>query len=48
MDIVICAFQFGIEFNKTTKREEIHCLQASLEEFFAKKSYSKNDHRTVT
>ena len=41
MNIIIGAFQFGIEFNKTTKREEIHCLQASMEEFFAKKSYSK-------
>ena len=41
MDIVIGAFQFGIEFNKTTKREEIVRLQASMEEFFANKSYSK-------
>ena len=40
MDIVIGAFQFGIEFNKTTKREEIVRLQASMEEFFAKKNYS--------
>ena len=41
MDIVICDFQFGIEFNKTTKREEIHRLQISMEEFFATKSYSQ-------
>ena len=41
MNIAIKAFQFGIEFNKTTKRKEILCLQASMEEFFAKKSYSK-------
>ena len=40
MDIVIGDFQFGIEFNKTTKREEIVRLQASMEEFFAKKNYS--------
>ena len=40
MDIVIGDFQFGIEFNKTTKREEIVRLQASMEKFFAKKNYS--------
>ena len=41
MDIVIGDFQFGIDFNKTTKREEIHRLQISMEEFFATKSYSQ-------
>ena len=41
MKVLICDYQFGIEFNKTTKREEIVRLQASMEEFFAKKSYSK-------
>ena len=41
MQVLIRDFQFGIEFNKTTKREEIHRLQASMEEFFAKKNYSQ-------
>ena len=36
MNIILGAFQFGIEFNKTTKREEIVRLQASMEEFFAR------------
>ena len=40
METIIGAFQFGIEFNKTTKREEIVRLQTNMEEFFAKKSYS--------
>ena len=40
MKILICAFQFGIEFNKTSKREEIIRLQTSMKDFFAKKSYS--------
>ena len=40
MEIIIGAFQFGIEFNKTSKREEIVRLQTKMEEFFAKKNYS--------
>ena len=40
MKILVCAFQFGIEFNKTSKREEIIRLQTSMKDFFAKKSYS--------
>ena len=41
MKVLIRDFQFGIEFNKTTKREEIHRLLISMEEFFATKSYSQ-------
>ena len=41
MDIAIRDFQFSIDFNKTTKREEIHRLQASMEKFFATRSYSQ-------
>ena len=33
METIIGAFQFGIEFNKTTKREEIVRLQTNMEEF---------------